>query len=154
MTNSQTQSEMLSALQSEAESAAVKWIASMQESGAIERRVRDTLEERSDRVVLQLLGFELEWGGREWKVDHCNGRSGESAAGDWLRKRAGDAVRAWLDDQAGALPQLPKSAVADLRREYQQALHRALSIMLRRRAEVDAAAMVEGIVASATGGDA
>ena len=112
------------------------------------------MDERSDRVVLQLLGFELEWGGREWKVDHCNGRSGESAAGDWLRARAGDAVRAWLDAQAGELPKLSKAALDDLRGEYTRVLRNALSNALRKRAEADAAAMVESIVASATDGDA
>lgn len=150
-----TNAERLAAIQAAAEEQAVAWIERMQSTGAIERRVRDELDKRADAVVVQLLGFDWDSGIRSaWKLDHCNGRAGNSAAGDWLRKRAANEIRAWLDDQAGSLPALDDDSVASLRGEYTRVLKYELGKALRKRAEADAAAMVDEIVKSATGGAA
>lgn len=150
-----TNAERLAAIQAAVEDQAVAWIERMQATGAIERRVRDELDKRVNTVVVQLLGFDRDGGVyAAWKLDHCNGRAGNSAAGDWLRERATNEIRAWLDDQAGTLPALDDDTVAGLRNEYTRVLKYELSKALRKQAEADAAAMVASIVASATGGGA
>lgn len=155
MDEAKTNTERLAAIQAAAEEQAVAWIERMQSTGAIERRVRDELDKRADTVVVQLLGFDRDSGIRStWKLDHCNGRAGNSAAGDWLRERAANEIRAWLDDQAGSLPALDDDSVASLRGEYTRVLEYELGKALRKRAEADAAAMVDEIVKSATGGAA
>lgn len=149
-----TNAERLAAIQAAVEEQAVAWIERMQATGAIERRVHDELDKRANAVVVQLLGFDWDSGVRStWKLDHCNGRAGNSAAGDWLRERAANEIRSWLDAQAGALPPLSEDSKSDLRNEYTRVLKYELSKALRKRAEADAAAMVAGIVASVTGGD-
>ena len=35
-------------------------------------------------VIYKLMGFEKSYG-REWSVDHCNGRAGNSPIGDWIK---------------------------------------------------------------------
>jgi hypothetical protein len=49
----------------------------------IKTTVTELLDKESKQLTLKLLGFEDRWG--KWEVDHCNGRGGESAAGDYLR---------------------------------------------------------------------
>lgn len=157
MSNEQkTMAEQIEEIRRAANEHASGWLAGMQELGAVERRVRDTLDRRAELLVCQLLGFDSDtWGGNAtWKLDHCNGRAGNSAAGDWLRSRAVDAVKDWLDEQAGQLPELSKAAKDDLRNEYSRVLRYETSRLLRKRAEADAAAMLDEIVKSATGGAA
>lgn len=129
-----------------AEAAAREWLE--QKGAKIETVVNDILDQRVESLVSSLMGFGRDsWQfGEVWKVDHCNGRSGESAAGDWLRERAGEAVRQWLDEQAGDLPRLPKGAIADLRREYLTVLRRELMAAVQRRAIEDAQELLGNIV--------
>jgi hypothetical protein len=149
-----TNAERLAAIQATASAAADAWLAKAEASGAIESRVRDSLDKRAESVVMMLLGFDREWGGSAWKLDHCNGRAGNSAAGDWIRERAADAIRAWLEDQAGKLPPLSKTTVNRMRDHYTETLERELRRALTKRAEADAAAMVAAIVANEADGAA
>tara|TARA_R110000868_G_scaffold75901_5_gene218661 strand:+ start:231 stop:665 length:435 start_codon:yes stop_codon:yes gene_type:complete len=98
--------------------------------------IKEKLDKRVDMIAACLLGFNNNWG--KWELDHCNGRMGESAAGDWLRETAGDAVRAWLTDQAGNLPKLPKTIVESLRSQYLDVFRQELAAQLRKKAIRDA----------------
>lgn len=62
---------------------------------AIHKKVIDLLDKRSEEMVVKLLGFDLSWG--EWALDHCNGRSGNSAIGDYLRNTQAVAVKEFFD---------------------------------------------------------
>ncbi len=126
-----------------AQEAARTWLS--KQLPQLDRMVYAILDDRVETIVSKLLGFDCEYG-REWAIDHCNVRSGESAAGDWLRERAGEAVRQWLDEQARDLPKLPKSSVASLRREYLETLSRELLTAVKRRATEDAAERLNDIV--------
>lgn len=126
--------------EAKANKAAQDWIKSNEPD--IERRVRALLNHHVQEIVVKLLGFDHHWG-EDWELDHCNGRSGESAAGDWLRKRAGEAVDAWLDQQAQALPNLPTSAVKSLRDEYARIFEREVRRLLSLKAVAAAQAEVE-----------
>lgn len=136
-------------LYAEAEKAALKWAAEKRSS--IERDVTSILDKRAEEVVFKLLGFDNRWGRME--VDHCNGRAGESAAGDFIRAKAGAAVHAWLEAQVGKLPKLPKSAVKSLRDFYLEVYRNTLNDELYRaaqhKAQADAAAYVQSLTAPA-----
>lgn len=106
--------------------AAAQWMA--EHRNKIPQMVSSMLERRMEEVVAKLLGFDNHWG--DWAVDHCNGRAGNSAAGDWLREQARDAIKAWLTAQAGKLPTLPKHAIESLRKNYQKTLERELRTQL------------------------
>lgn len=107
-------------IKKEAEAAVLQWVAD--NDGRIGERIKSMLDSQVKKVVGELLGFDAGWGG--WKIDHCNGRSGESAAGDWLRQQAGSAVNEWLTAQAGKLPTLDAKDVRALRSEYKEVLLR------------------------------
>lgn len=56
-----------------------------------------TLDNSREDILRALLGFEKDsWGRNEWRVDHCNGRAGESAAGDYIRRHQQAAIEQWL----------------------------------------------------------
>ncbi len=57
-----------------------------------------------------------------------------------------EAVRQWLDEQAGNLPKLPKSAITDLRQEYLTVLRRELTASVQRRAIEDAQELLSDVV--------
>lgn len=141
MMDSKTQS-MIKNAEAKANQAAQDWLKSNEPD--IERRVWALLNNHVQKIVVKLLGFDHHWG-EDWELDHCNGRAGESAAGDWLRERAGEAVYAWLDQQAQALPNLPASAVKSLREEYARVFEREVRRLLSQKAVASAQAEVERI---------
>ena len=71
----------------------------------LKRRVHALLDESSNEVVMKLLGFKESWG--KWELDHCNGRSGNSPAGEYLKNAQQGAIAEWL--KTAALPKLPRS---------------------------------------------
>ena len=60
----------------------------------VKQKVFDRLDAMQDEIAMKLLGFKQSWG--NWEVDHGNGRSGNSAAGDYLRNAQQEAVQEWL----------------------------------------------------------
>lgn len=99
----------------------------------LEEKIENMLDRRLQELVGKYLGFDNKWG--RWELDHCNGRSGESAAGDFLRSKVQEGTKKWLEKQAGNLPDLPKSAIADLKKEYLYILKREIEQNLNRIAE-------------------
>lgn len=128
--------ERIASVKKKATAEAEKWVKENEKD--IADRVRRMLDSKLEEVVVKLLGFKTDWDG-QWEVDNCNGRSGESAAGDWLRESAQGAVKKWLTEQAGNLPTLSKAVVNNLRQEYltytEECLERALQQEARDRAK-------------------
>ncbi len=83
---------------------------------AIKKRVTKLLDESREEIVFKLLGFDKSWEGK-WKLDHCNARSGESAAGDYLRNVQADAIKEWLSTIP--LPTISPKMLADFKKQYQ-----------------------------------
>jgi hypothetical protein len=129
--------------ENKANDAAMAWLKENEKD--LDVIVRKMLDRRLEMIVCKLLGFDSRWGG--WTVDHCNGRGGESAAGDWLKEKAADAVRDWLTEQAGKLPNLPAKAAADLRAEYLKTFEKQMHKMLQEKAIADARAEIARICA-------
>lgn len=121
-----------------AEAAALAWLTQHEQN--IESVIHRMLDRRLEEIVAKLMGFSISR--EQWELDHCNGRAGESAAGDWLRNKAGAAVKDWLDAQAGNLPKLPKRAITSLHNEYINNLSDELSKQLEKRAVEDARQML------------
>jgi len=116
----------------QAQAAADKWLA--QES--IESRVQSMLHSRLEAISAQLLGFNPpRWSGdKNWEIDDCNGRTANTAAGDYIRQKVEASVKKFLDDLAGNLPPLPKSARRSLVKHYHERLEREIREELRRLA--------------------
>lgn len=60
------------------------WRAKNTES-ALKTRVHELLDRNSKEITMKLLGFDSRYV-KQWELDHCNGRAGESAAGDYLKR--------------------------------------------------------------------
>jgi hypothetical protein len=99
----------------EAQAAAEKWLA----EESVESRVRRILHSRLEAISAQLLGFQPPgWGVKSWEIDNCNGRTANTAAGNYIREHAELAVKQALDELVGKLPPLPASAKKSLIRYY------------------------------------
>lgn len=114
----------------------------------ITKRVTEQLDKSSAEITMKLLGFNESWG--KWDLDHCNGRGGESAAGDYLRKVQQAAIQKWLETVQ--LPEIPSklkaATVAEYKSEYQNALRQALYRLAMKQAEEDAQFLIGKLVAS------
>ena len=131
----------LDAATKEADKAVKDWLSKRKD---IAGEITKLLDGRVQEIVGKLLGFDAHWG--VWEVDHCNGRSGNSAAGDWLRNEVSGAVDRWIADQAGKLPTLPKAAIASLREDYAEAFKNELRDKLINKAKEDAAASFQQVL--------
>lgn len=128
---------------SETKRVAEEWAASQD----IKSMVFAILERDAKLLVAKLLGFDLRGG--EWTVDHCNGRAGESAAGDYLRKAAGNGVKEWLDKVASDLPPLPAAARKRIVSRYHEWVERGVCDLLEELAQKEAKEIVNQIIRDA-----
>jgi hypothetical protein len=104
--------------------------------------VRSRLHDGAFDIVMAALGLSRKWG--DWEVDHCNGL--RNAAADAMLKEARGAAEEWLREQAGNLPQLPKSAIKALHRDYLENLESEVSRRLRERASGEAMRIVNDML--------
>jgi hypothetical protein len=103
-----------------------KTVSEWKENNPPEKIKKDTLkilEKNSEEILFQLLGFvKDDWGSGKFRLDHCNGRSGNSAAGDYIRQNQQEAINIWL--AATPLPSLTaamkKEIAGEAQRHYRQ----------------------------------
>jgi len=107
------------------------------------------LNKARDEILMKLLGFDKDYGG-SWKVDHCNGRNGQSIAGDFLKVTQQAAVEDWLKQVP--LPvltdELQEVLRADIQKQYEYTLRHYASEYARAKAKKDLEALVAEIVPS------
>ena len=115
----------------------------------IGKRVKKLLDSESQQVTMKLLGFNTSWG-REWELDHCNGRGGESAAGDFIRKAQQTAIQEWL--AAIPLPTISTKLMASLKREmndvYEHSILEQVRNMAKKRANEDIENLLSKVIPS------
>jgi len=94
----------------------------------IECRVHELMNRNLQKIVIGLLGFEHRWD--RWEVDHCNGRGGNSAAGDYLRSCASAAVDKWFRSVDLEKVKIPNSLVKSMKQEFESKVKRDLQRMV------------------------
>ena len=103
----------------------------------LKARVKTLLDNNSQEIILKLLGFNNHRG--RWELDHCNNRSGDSAAGDFIRKTQSEAVNEWLTTVC--LPELDTATKAKFKKEantlYRECILRGLRKTVEQRAQED-----------------
>lgn len=117
----------------------------------IRERIFALLDKHSEEITLKLLGFDKDsWGRKEWKLDHCNGRSGNSAAGDYLMSTQSTVIKEWLSKvQLPKLtPKLKAQLEKDLQSNYEHRAKTDVYSVAARRAEQDMTALVAQVVCS------
>lgn len=109
------------------------------------QRVHKLLDANAETIVLKLLGFDNRW--NKWEIDHCNGRSGESAAGTYLRQVQQEAIQDWL--KSVKLPELNKSLSSAMKKkleaDYKHYLNQFLYEYAREEADKTAKEIVESL---------
>jgi hypothetical protein len=104
------------------------------------------LDQAREEIVMKLLGFNTRYD-QKWELDHCNGRSGESEAGTYLRNVQAAAIKKWLDSVE--LPPMPAQLSRSLQREtvhaYNDRLRAELRSMAHKKAEADAKAYINAL---------
>lgn len=115
---------------------------------SIRTKVTHLLEKHSNEITMKLLGFTDRWG--KWELDHCNGRSGNSAAGDFIRKTQQDAIEAWLSTviMPNLTPALAKSLQKQAQRAYDEILRNSVKQRVQAIAARDINTVVEKIIDS------
>lgn len=111
---------------------------------ALTQRVHNLLDANTETIVLKLLGFDNSWG--KWELDHCNGRSGESAAGDYLRQVQQDAIQDWF--KSVKLPEFSKSLSSVMKKELERGYKEYLSQFLHKYAREEADKTAKEIIES------
>lgn len=101
----------------------------------IKAKVKELLDSKSEEVTLKLLGFNNSWG--KWEVDHCNGRSGESAAGDFIQQVQQTAIKEWLSQVV--MPELDekmkKAILKDVNAEVKRSISYRMQELAKRKAD-------------------
>lgn len=117
----------------------------------IEQSVHRRLDKNRDDIVLKLLGFDSNYGGH-YKLDHCNGRSGESAAGRYLYEIQKEAVHAWL--ASTAMPKLTDEQIRvlsdSMHKEYHDLMRRRLMEAVRKKVDTDIQELMDSLGSSLT----
>ena len=97
------------------------------------------LDKSRDEIVLKLLGFDSRYG-QSWELDHCNGRSGNSIAGDYLKTHQAAVVNEWLAQ--AKMPEmsqtLEKALTADAVDRYQYEFRKRFQEIIAAKAKQDA----------------
>ena len=141
-TNSVTMQEALASLVPIINEAVHEW---MQEQNpeAIRKQVFDTLNAAKNTVAPKLLGFNANsWNGK-WEIDYCNGRSGNSALGEYFKSIQAEGIKKFFDElDLSTVKPLSQREIEGIRREYRHALIDKLQREVRYKAEEEAMRML------------
>ena len=104
----------------------------------VKDKITRLLDANSKEITMKLLGFDKRW--NEWELDHCNSRSGNSAAGDFIRSTQAEAIKEWLAQVS--MPTLDTKTKNKLLKQaqatYEDYLGRAVRAAIERKAAADA----------------
>lgn len=110
------------------------------------RDVTMLLDKNSKEIVMKLLGFNITYDNK-WALDHCNGRSGNSPAGDYLKEQQSEIIKGWLEKVAMPVmtPAELKKIAADAKHEYTYAFEKAIRVLVTDAANKDAADVMRSL---------
>lgn len=104
----------------------------------VKDKITRLLDANSKEITMKLLGFDNRW--NKWELDHCNGRSGNSAAGDFLRSTQAEAIKEWLAQVS--MPTLDTKTKNKLIKQaqatYEDYLSKTVRAAIERKATADA----------------
>lgn len=108
-----------------------------QDPEELKKTIFNKLDSKRDEVMLKLLGFNDSWG--KWEVDHCNGRSGESSIGDFLKTTQQKAIKEWLETTFPLTisPKTLTSLQNRVQKEYEHYIEQGLRSAVRDKADKD-----------------
>jgi hypothetical protein len=116
-------SEKILNLRDEAGWVTLDWL--KKKSGSIETDVIAYLEKRHKELIIRMLGFNIDKWSDKIEIDYCNGRSGQTTAGQAFIAANKEAVDKWMKELT-KLPRLTKPEKERVKKEYKESLLSAL----------------------------
>lgn len=110
----------------------------------IQQNLYDQLNREQEQIIGNLLGFSKSWSANNWEVDHCNGRAGESAVGDYLRQVAATEINSWF--KSIQLKKPTKAFQAAITREYTDLFQKKVEAKLDDLADQQADIFIDGYI--------
>ena len=110
-------------------------------------QVKKTLDNGRETIILKLLGFDNRWSGK-WELDHCNGRAGNSPAGDYLKGVASEEIKKWFDSVE--LPPVGDILTKSMVKDYKSRVKRLVGEGLKHAADREAERIVDSIIKDLT----
>lgn len=114
----------------------------------VKDKITRLLDANSKEITMKLLGFDHRWD--KWELDHCNGRSGNSAAGDFIRNSHAEAIKEWLAQVS--MPSLDTKTknklIKQAQHTYEDYLGRAVRNAMEKKATNDAEQLIAHITQS------
>lgn len=115
----------------------------------LKKQIHTKLNRNRDTIVMKLLGFDNSWG--DMSLDHCNGRSGNSTAGDYLNAQANIVVNEWL---ANFIPpkiseELSANVSKDYEKMYKAMLKNSIQKLAKAAADKDANRIIDKLSSTA-----
>ena len=86
--------------------------------------------------MYKLLGFNKSGWDGDWSLDHCNGRSGNSAAGDFLRNAQAEAIKKWLEGIP--MPVMSPKMLATFKKQYQDEFNQRIKYQMHKLIQAEA----------------
>jgi hypothetical protein len=122
-----------------------QWKATNNEE-VITKFVHTELDKSSKTVLMKLLGFDIKYNG-QWELDHCNGRNGNSAAGDYIRQQQSEAIKDWLSkvELPSLTPAIKKELQFQAQHQYVSAFKETLRLEVQKKARNDVIEILEQI---------
>ena len=119
--------------------AAAEWMSANPEA-KVRQETLKKLDEFRDKILLTLLGFSRSSWNDNLEVDHCNGRAGESAVGDYMKKVKQQAIQEWLEsvELPKVTPKIAQALKKDLDEAYGYELRSRLHQKIKEAAKEDA----------------
>lgn len=114
------------------------WAAKNLTPDALEKHITNLLEYHQKTVFLKLMGFDKRFG--SWELDHCNGRSGNSLAGDILRQKHTEAIKRFFEKHFpdDTILEFTPEETAKIQEQYRSEYNRQVEYQIRELARKDA----------------
>ena len=121
----------------------------VEQRATIGQKVTQRLDKHRDDILMTLMGFEKDsWASNVWKIDHCNGRAGESAISDFLKTSQAAVVEEWMSQIK--LPTMTAAFKArmteQLQAEYEREIGNKVWQIAKNRANEDLEALLKVVL--------
>ena len=121
---------------------------------AAEKEINKELTKAKAQIIRKLLGFDKDhWGRSDYKLDHCNGRAGNSTAGQHIVSMQRKAVYDWLESVDLKSIGITKSMEASMLDEYKKVYRASIRDAIALKAKADAQAFLDKIDPTSIIGD-
>ena len=128
--------------------AVAKWEAE-NTPASLASQVSTKLDAHKHEIILKLLGFKTNYS-NTWELDHCNGRSGNSAAGDYIASVQKEAVKTWLETTCMPVlsPNIKKKLAASMQAEFDSRVEYHMWSLIEAKAKEFATQYMQSLEAS------